>query len=370
MRAKSYFYTCICGLLLILFVSGAVVYYIDPYMHYHMPLTETYFYILNSGNERNTNYGIARQFEYNAIVTGTSMAENFKTSELDEIFGVHSIKLPYAGGSYKEINDSLDFAFRHNDHIKIVIRGLDLTYFFWDKDSMRNDLGEFPVHLYNENPLDDVKYLFNKNVFLKVCYSKIKGRAQGVIPGITSFDRYAYWQPGKSFGSKTVLENMEPFSVPNDVTQLTEEDRERIHDNITQNVTDLCNRYPETVFYYFFTPYSAAWWGEVWSRGELERQIDAERYIIELILECDNIKLFSFNTFARITCDLNNYKDVTHYGEWVNSSMLQYMKEDVGRLTDENYLEYIESLHELYSSFDYNSLFDQEDVEDPPPDLQ
>lgn len=45
------------------------------------------------------------------------------------LFGTNSIKLPYFGGSYKEINDSLRTAFKYNSDIKTIIRGLDMSCF-------------------------------------------------------------------------------------------------------------------------------------------------------------------------------------------------------------------------------------------------
>lgn len=82
-----------------------------------------------------------------------------------------------------------------------------------------------------------------------------------------------------------------------------------------------------------------------------------EKYAIELILECPNIKLFSFNTMTDITTNLDNYKDTLHYGEWINSKMLEFMKNDVGLLTKENYKKYIEEEKALYLNYPYNDLF-------------
>lgn len=70
-----------------------------------------------------------------------------------------------------------------------------------------------------------------------------------------------------------------------------------------------------------------------------------------------NIKLFSFNTMAAITTDLNNYKDTLHYGEWINSKMLEYMKNDIGLLTKNNYKKYIKAEEKLYLNYPYNDLF-------------
>ena len=94
-------------------VIGGYMYKIDPYMHFHKPDTERYFYSLD--NQRSQNDGITKHFDYNAIITGTSMTENFMATEVDSIFNVNSIKVPYSGATYKEINDNLKTAFNTHE---------------------------------------------------------------------------------------------------------------------------------------------------------------------------------------------------------------------------------------------------------------
>lgn len=81
------------------------------------------------------------------------MTENFKTSEFDKIFGVKSVKLPYAGGSYKEINDHIAIALKNNDQLKTIIRCLDMNYFYENSSAMHDDLSKYPSYLYDDNPI-------------------------------------------------------------------------------------------------------------------------------------------------------------------------------------------------------------------------
>ena len=130
------------------------VYKIDPYMHFHKPNTLRYYYSLD--NQRSQNDGITKHFDYDALITGTSMTENFKTSEMDKLFGCSSIKVSYSGGSYKELNDNLKIAANSNPNLKTIVRGLDMSMFFDNKDRMREDLGKYPTYLYDYNILNDL----------------------------------------------------------------------------------------------------------------------------------------------------------------------------------------------------------------------
>ena len=79
---------------LLMIAVAAVVAFVDPFFHYHAPLRD-FSYIMD--NERYQNDGITRNFEYDALITGTSVSENFRTTLADELFNVTSVKATYAG---------------------------------------------------------------------------------------------------------------------------------------------------------------------------------------------------------------------------------------------------------------------------------
>ena len=337
---------------MVCFIIGVVV-YVDPFMHYHSPKTSEFFYTLR--NERSINDGIIKHFDYDAVITGSSMAENFKTSDLDGLFGVNSIKTPFSGGTYKEINDSLETAVANNPNLKMVVRSLDMHMFFQSNDAMRTDLGDYPTYLYNDNIFDDVYYVFNRDVLYSKCWSMIYNSIFGGRPGITSFDAYSNWMKNNTFGREAVFSAHPflPFSLPQE--QISDEELETIKTNIELNVISLAESNPSIDFYYFFPPYSIMWWWDTGHRGNLLKTISAEQYIIELILPHKNIHLFSWNNHFDLTTDLNNYKDTMHYGEWINTWMLQQMKTGNGLLTQENYKQYIEKELTYYLFYDYKN---------------
>lgn len=358
MNFKKWVYIFVIEICLAVICCASINIIVDPFFHYHKPISHL-FYELN--NERYQNDGILKHFDYDAIITGTSMAENFKTSEFNAIFNANAVKVPFSGGSFKEINDNIATGFRAGHNIKYVVRSLDTYNFLQDKDMMRNDLGNYPVYLYNDNLLDDVKYIINKDA-AKISLKIIKNKLRGKNGGITSFDEYANWNDDYKFGAKSVLKDRKEYKQPIKEAKLTDNDKKIIKANVEQNVISLAAKHPKTIFYYFFPLYSAAYWGELYEKGELNKSISVEEYAIELILQQPNIKLFSFSTMADITTDLNNFKDTLHYGEWINSQILVFMKNDVGLLTKENYKEYIENEKILYLNYNYKKLFEQQSI--------
>ena len=361
MKNKTWIIGWLTIVVSVLVVLGIYVYRVDPYFHYHIPDISNYYYYLN--NERSQNDGICKYFDYDALITGTSMTENFKTSELNEMFDVNSIKVSYAGGTYKEINDNLKNALKNNEKLGMIVRGLDVGMFFDDSNRMWDDPKKYPNYLYDSNPFNDVCYLFNKDVIFNRVYAMIRANdVEGFEPGITSFDDYSRWQ--SVFGTKKVLDGAEVvYGGVGSPVHLTDEEKRIIFNNITQNVTSLADEYPDTDFYYFFTPYSIIWYKGLVEDGTIYRQIEAEEYIIELILEHKNIRLFSLSDEFKIISNINNYKDEQHYGSWINSYILRCMHDDLHRLTQENYKKYIEDELKLLVDFDYNSLNEQDDYQ-------
>ena len=76
----------------------------------------------------------------------------------------------------------------------------------------------------------------------------------------------------------------------------------------------------------------------------------------QLQMKHDNIKLFSFCTRYDITCNLDNYKDQAHYGDWINTMILNDMAAGDSLITKENCDGYFERERELYMNFDYEGL--------------
>lgn len=335
---------------------------IDPFFHYHKPDTDEYYYVLD--NERSQNDGIVRHFEYSGIIAGTSMIQNFKASEAESLWGYPFIKVPSSGASFYEVNNLLDTALQCNPQIKTVIRSLDMSKFMDDKDKLTAESGEY-TYLYDRNVINDVKYVLNRDVVFSRVYAMIRAKGRdGFTGGITSFDDYSKWDDEDYvFGKNALFPDGISAAEPGEPVHLTEQEAGTVRDNIRQNVAELAGRYPDVVFYCFITPYSAKYWMEKLMDGTICQQIEAEQIVIEELLACDNIRLFSFNNMYDITTDLNNYKDEAHYGGWINSFMLQSMYDDQCRITKENHDAYLHDELDFYTAYHYEELNGQPDYE-------
>lgn len=352
MQAKKYFKMIILFTVSFLILIGGSVLLIDPYFHYHKPLKSLSYHL---ENQRYINDGVERYFIYNSIITGTSMTENFKSSLFDKLFNSNSIKVPFSGGSYKEINNNLERTLKRKKDIRYILRGLDYNQIIQNSEYMRYN--DFPTYLYDDNILNDYKYLFNKEVIIKeigrvLVYTLFRKNT-------TTFDEYSSWNNKFESGKENVLRNYKRNKRENiKEEKLERKDIEIIDKNIEKNVISLIKKYPNTKFIYFITPYSIVYWDQLKQEGKIEKQIMAEKYMIEKILEYSNVELYSFFNNYEMICDLDNYKDPGHYMGKINDQILYWISKKEYQLTKENYEEYIRKNLEFYKNYNYNSIFE------------
>ena len=347
----------------VLLLFGLFEAIIDPCFHYHAPLDSMSYSFID---ERYVNDGIVRHFDYDAIITGTSMTENFKSSEMDELFGTNSIKVCFAGGHYREIDSNIRVALESNPNIKMVVRGLDINSIVLDKDAICNQLdnGEivYPFYISDGNPLTDVEYLFNKDIFLEYTYHDFAITKAG--EETTNFDDYAYWNDRDT--STIDLKQMASERIfglksdREDVKDLSDDDVRIATDNINQNIIETALKYPDVDFYYFLTPYSILWWDSKNQSGSLDYNLDAIELEMRMLVDVDNIHLFAFLDRDDIVCNLDYYIDEGHYTAQVNSEILRCMKSGENLITKENIDEYITNVREFYENYDYDKIYEIE----------
>lgn len=332
-----------------LLFTALVVIITDPYFHYHKPFS---FLSYRLYEERYINDGISRHFDFDGLITGTSMAQNFKPSEMDALFGTSSVKEVFSGAGYQELAENLDRALARNQDLKTVIWALDYNGLLRDPDWKQYE--EYPDYLYDNDPFNDVSYLFNKAILY-----------HGVLPNIamtlsgqpsTTMDEYSSWQ--RPTGLDQILQSYDRNNVNKNVTtEFGQKERETVTRTITENVLAVVNKYPDTEFYIFYPPYSICYWDALNIKGTLHKQLLAEQCATELLLACPNVKLYNFFDQYDVVCDPGYYCDDGHYSAEINSRILTWMSEGTGLVTKDNYLQKLAVEKDFYSGYDYDSIY-------------
>ena len=356
MKSKKWTLICLLTAGLILALAAALTAVVDPLFHFHAPLEGMSYAIYD---ERYQNDGIVRHFDYDAVITGTSMTENFKTSQFDELFGTKAVKVSYSGATFRELRENLERAFKTHPDIKYVLFSLDQYCLVQDKDALTYE--DYPTYLYDDKPLNDVNYLLNKDVLLGHMTETLAYTLYGW--DTTSFDEYANWMKGSVFGKEAVLAQYDRPEQASGTVPFSPEDREVLRENLEHNILDLAAAHPDTEFYLFFPPYSVVWWDMEQRLGSLDRQTDIQLAAAEQLLTADNIRLFSFCDDFGVTGDLSLYKDIFHFNEDISARLLDRMAAGEHELTAGDLEDYGARLREWYGSYDYDGIFEEKTPE-------
>lgn len=348
-KQKKWFWMTIAGTGIGLFCILVVMVIFDPYFHYHGKLPGLKYRIYN---ERYINPGILEHFDYDAIIAGTSMNQNFKTSQLDRLWGTKAVKVPFSGAGFKEIRENLERAFESHNQIKYVLWGIDYNGLLRDSDYVAYE--EYPEYLYDKNIFNDVFYVWNKDILTSALLNNMLMTLKG--EETTSFDEYASWDVGRGWDF-IKLSYYQSLDVLPMETGITEQERKIIEENLENNIISLVKANPDTEFVLFYTPYSILYWNKLYIDGTLEKQFLVEKIATEMLLEYDNITLYNFFHKTDMVCNLDNYRDELHYVNDINDKIIDWITVGEGKVTKENYLQRIEEEQEFYFNFDYSLLF-------------
>lgn len=326
-----------------------LTYEIDPYFHFHAP-RDGVSYVLN--NERYQNNGILRNFDYELVITGSSMSSNFKASEAEQLFSQKAIKTSFRGASLKEVNDNMTAALGYNPELKTIIRPADGTQLLdpWDKMNY-----QLPEYLTDDSWLNDIYYLLNKDVFFENTLPVLKASRKQLPP--TAFDDYGnwMWEYEFQFNREAVLSHYVRPEQAEKSIPLTGEEFEQARENIFKNLVSIAKEHPEQEFYYFFPPYSLCYFDKLVRSGTWEREIELYRLATELMLTQPNIHLSAFFLEHELIENFNNYTDVHHYSEDINSQLLRWIREGSHELTPETQQEYWDEVWAYYLNFDFDA---------------
>ena len=353
--AKKWFVKCLVTILALLALVAAVIIIVDPYFHYHKPFS---FLSYRLYEERYVNDGISRNFDFDAIITGTSMAQNFKPSEMDALLGTHSVKETFSGAGYQELSENLERALSRNPDLKTVLWMVDYNGFLREYDWAQYE--NYPTYLYDDNLFNDTAYLFNKSILYHGVLSNIRMTLGGIES--TTMDEYSSWE--RDCGLEYIMQSYDRENVkPAADGDFGQEEYDMVVKTIDTNILQLVNRYPDVTFYLVYPPYSICYFDALVLKGTLERQLQAEQVATELLLQCPNVKLYNFFDQYEVICNPDYYCDDGHYNGEVNSMMLRWISQDIGLVTKENYLDKLEAERAFYSGYDYDSIYEDLDKE-------
>jgi hypothetical protein len=311
-------------LVMLVLVAGVVVVF-DPFYHYHKPWLGMKA-VLN--DKEYQCVGTLKHFDYDSLLVGSSVMENNDNSWYNEAYGVTSIKAIRSYGATADLCYLMDVAFENQD-IRYVFYNIDPSSLYGVTETTFESTG-CPMYLYDDNPFNDIQYLFNKDVLFEKIPYEVASSFMGDYDENLSYN----WAKWKSFGEDMALGL---YYRPREITPMLDEHAydEELAGNIDLLVKQV-EDHPDTQFIFFYPPYSMLWWDMTYRSGETEAVIRCEKEMSKALLAHDNVRLFCFQADEEITTDLSNYMDSIHFGPDINRLMLDYILAGDFELTMDN----------------------------------
>lgn len=319
---------------------------VDPFQHFR----KAGFYRVSYDNDK-ARYiigGLIKNYEYDCIVTGTSMVQNIVKNEVDSILKTDSLKVPLAGGTAHEFNLLMSYAIKQKK-AKTIIYGLDI-FSFSGTPSKFHRVSNFPVYLYEDGLIDDFKYLSDIRNLLyqsaRILYANSTGSRS------TDLNEAFSWHANLEFSKKQVLKEWESRKENFNTDYKSENYKfDTLKKSFDFNLLSLVQNNPKMHFIVFFPPYSILAWKDIEEKGWLEDAFMFKKYIFESTKELKNIKIYDFQSEKDITHSLDSYTDLTHYSHSINSFIIQSLTNDKYLLTDSNIDFYLNNLRNQVNKY-------------------
>ena len=231
---------------------------------------------------------------------------------------------------------------------KNVIMNFDKNFTFNKNDY---HFETFPKYLYDNNIFNDVNYLLSKEIGLMYSLNTI---SKNLLKDWTDLDTLYIIknENGSIYKKESVYWHYNNSEVP----------RKLIVQDYIENIDILCeyialNR--GVNFYFFFTPYSMAYWSLELKYNNIDDYKKYIYYSFSQLLKNDNCKMYLMSdqySLAYIS-NLDNYSDLSHFDFNMNKYISECIGTDVNLLTKDIYEQKLDEFFNYIESYDYASMF-------------
>jgi len=336
----------------ILFIISTINFIVDPFLQYRTPMLYKVYY--NSGRERLINAGIAKNYNYDTVITGSSMTENFHIAQVDKTLNANSMKFCMQSASAHELNWMLNkiFMSKTKQQVKKIIYGLD--FYAYSGEVKRFHYGEanFPKYLYDTNYLNDVKYIVSldtlKNSISSFALSLGKSKDDPLFDKNMAYD----WMHNEKdkFGAKNTLKDFHD-KKPEAGFKLENYRFYKFQKSFDENTLPLIKAHKEVEFILFYPPYSILGFKFIEKQGWLNDAMEFKKYVYTQTKDLPNVKIYDFQSDKTITHTLNNYKDVNHYSDKINDLMIESIAKNSHKINEKNIDEKIDTLEHQINNY-------------------
>lgn len=331
------------GVLALFLCLSAAAYLVDPFFQFRV---KDRVYVLNMWF---VGGGLIENYDYDTLIIGSSMTQNFNMDVFRERLGVEPLHVGLGNITPEEINELTAAAY---DAGKAETFFLCADMFAFAKDAEES---RYPSYLLKKDLLSRFRYFLSYEVWFRYIPIDLGlmllDRTGIKLPARFEYNRSVDWVGNwgvllSPIGEKTVLENYK-----NGKYRIPEINTEHLYDKMTSRIDEYLERFDfkkgEHIF--FSPPYSSLFWCNAQNRGYFETYLRAKEYFTRAALKRGAV-VYDFQS-AQFTTDLNLFIDTTHYLPEINDWMVDRFARREYVVTEENYDLFREELIENTKNF-------------------
>lgn len=314
-RARRYGAALLTSMGLLIAAIALVDYAVDPFQHYRRPTWyEPHFY---RTLQRFINPGLARHYDYDTVITGSSMMENYSNAEAGAILHGKVVNVAMGALTAYELRALLTTVLA-TGRARHVIADLNFNAFA-GSPTMQVVSDPLPLYLYDDKWWNDGRYLFQAQTLARSTEILVGWKRTGVS---TDADKPWYWADKYEFSEKASTGGLDPANINRDFKQVPRT-LEGMRRSFEGNLLPLLRAHPDVRFSLVYPPYSALVWKDFAQRHQVEVTLAFKRDVFDAVRTLPNVALYDFQPRSEWVANFDNYKDIYHFSPAISRAMLE-----------------------------------------------
>jgi hypothetical protein len=304
---------------------------VDPLQFYRKADYPPYW----SSQKRYQNPGIARNYQYEAAVIGTSVSQPLSRPVIETIFGESAINFSMEAASGREQRLMVECVLRpppgkSPKSVSRVFWEMSFTALRGPSDWVSDYDGDFPAYFYDANPWNEIpQYLLNLDTTkrtLKVILGRLGARAypEGKLDDLD-------WRPTATYGQESIEAAWERAQTRRAIwtERALGMTADQINANFDENILPVLERHSEVQFHLYFPPFSVVFYEFLNSISPhiIEAVVANRQHIFEQTRALENVQLSDFQALRHLILDFDGYSDPIHFGPEIGRYLVSSMAE-------------------------------------------
>jgi hypothetical protein len=290
--------------------AAVLVYVVDPFQVLRRSNGPVNFYAAGQYQIP----GVARHYPYDAVVTGTSVSNNFRVGEIKSAFGWHAMNFSMGGATMREQRAVLETALATGKP-RHVFWGIDAFAF------TRDDGHRFPYYLYGNPGWRTAPYFVSLGAVTHAISTLTLPEAKRT--SLTQWIDNNAWDWQYTYGRAEVLRawrNHETLPAPVLPATPALADRE-----VEVTVLSLIRAHPEVEFRIVLLPYSVLYTKLLLMERPVEFQAQCwvSGAVARGAARLPNARVHDFRDARDITHNLDEFKDLVHFSGAISRQIVR-----------------------------------------------